>query len=161
MATIQGAKVVFYAFRHSLFFQRCILVSISIKRIECKAIIACMFVFWFLGVGFASKASASCGDYLQHSPSKTVGRLDSIGDSKSDDSSLPSSSCKNGRCRSAPLSTPIQPTRVVVVRQQPSHFSLFHFANVCFLAGRIATETESKPIEPSLDLLDPPPRAAF
>ena len=103
-----------------------------------------------------SKALASCGDYLDHSKLKSSGLFVAPSDSGSDDSPTPS--CKNGRCRSAPLTIPTEPSRVIVLRQQPSHLRLYNFDQACTLTGWLTSGNDSLPVEPSLDLPDPPPR---
>ena len=144
----------------------------SHNRIEHKAIIfACVFVFGILSLGLANKATASCGDYLVHSGSQNIGSSQIAGQQiagqlgqkhgpASDESSTPFSQCKNGRCKAAPFSVPNSPTRVFLPRQQPDHFLISSFKYACQLTGMLTICNESLPTEPSLDLLDPPPRAA-
>lgn len=136
------------------------MATISKKRTVNRASIAFVFVFWLFGSVFTNKASASCGDYLRHAdPSKSVHLSEKLAPG-SDSSQAPYSSCKNGRCKAAPLSSPSESSRVVVTRQQPSHLRLSSFTHACSLAGRVTNDDDLPPIEPSLDLLSPPPRAA-
>lgn len=139
----------------------------SKKRTTYIAVVACIFVFWFFGAGMASKVSASCGDYLHHANSQkgwnsqVVGQLhDKQEPASDDDSSTPSSGCKNGRCKSAPLSLPSEPSRIVAPKQQPNHFLISSFRHPSSFTGMMTNSDDMSPLQPSLDLLDPPPRAS-
>ncbi len=139
----------------------------SKTRATYRAVIACMFVFWLMGAGLTSKAIAGCGDYLHHEnapkgwSSQAVGQLnDKQGPATDDDSSPPSSRCKNGSCKSAPLSLPSEPSRIVAPKQQPNHFLLSSLTHACRLTGMMTNSDDDSPVQPSLDLLDPPPRAS-
>lgn len=139
----------------------------SKKRAGYKAVSACIFVFWLMGCAMASKATASCGDYLHHAnsqkgwSSQAVGQLHDKQDPASDgDSSPPTSGCKNGRCKAAPLSLPSEPSRIVAPKQQPNHFLISSFRHPSSISGMMTNSDDTSPIQPSLDLLDPPPRAS-
>ncbi len=145
----------------------CRMVFSSKKRATYRAVIACIFVFWLMGAGLTSKATAGCGDYLHHEnapkvwSSQAVGQLnDKQGSASDDDSSPPSSRCKNGSCKSAPLSLPSEPSRIVAPKQQPNHFLISSLTHACGLTGMMTNSDDDSPVQPSLDLLDPPPRAA-
>ncbi len=125
-----------------------------------RAFLAFVFVFWFVSLSFSSKAVASCGDYLRHSAVSGSSQLREKLGPVSDNSSTPATRCKNGSCRGMPLTAPTEPSRVVVLRQQPNHLRLSSFTHVCVLSGFMTVLDDCMPIEPSLDLLDPPPRAA-
>jgi len=138
----------------------------SHKRFWHKAIMfACVFVFGFYCLGMTNRATASCGDYLNHSGSQNIGSRGSAGQlgqkqsPDSDESSTPISQCKNGRCKSAPFSVPNGPTRVFIPRQHPNHFLISSFKYACQLNGMLTNSDEYLPIQPSLEILVPPPRA--
>lgn len=133
--------------------------SRTIKRVGYKAIFACTFVFWFFGLGLASKVHASCGDYLHHVGSKSLILKQQV-DSESDDLSSRSCKCKSGSCKSAPQPMPVETSRIAVPRQQPNHVSLCNISNAFNLIGLLVNADDLMPIAPSLDLPDPPPRAA-
>ena len=138
----------------------------SHKRLGYNAIlIACVFVFGFFCLGMKNNATASCGDYLNHSGSQNIGSRGSAGQlgqkhsPVSDESSSPISKCRNGQCKAAPFSVPNGPARVFAPRQQPNHFLISSFKCACQLNGMLANSDDSLPIEPSLEILVPPPRA--
>ena len=138
----------------------------SHKRLGQNAIlIACVFVFGFFYHGTTNRATASCGDYLNHSGSQNIGSSHWGGQFSqkqgpvSDESSTPISNCRNGQCKAAPFSVPNGPARVFAPRQQPNHFLISSFKYACQLNGMLTNSDEYLPIQPSLDLLVPPPRA--
>ena len=142
-------------------FVRCrfFMASISLKRARYRAIAVCTFVFWLSGIGINSKAEASCGDYLNHAGLKSSKHWMQDSNSVSNDSSPSTPRCKNGQCRSAPHPLPIESSRMAVPRQQPDRVQICNILNACSLFGSLFISDESMPIEPSLDLPDPPPRA--
>lgn len=136
------------------------MASIPKIRVGQRAILAFVFVFWFVSLSFSSKAVASCGDYLRHSGVSGSSQVSEKLGPVSDNSAIPSTRCKNGSCRGVPVTPPTEPSRVVVLRQHPNHLRLSCFTHVCVLTGFMTALDDCMPIEPSLDLPDPPPRAA-
>lgn len=141
------------------------MVPTSRKRLGFQAFFACSFVFWFFGLGLANRVDASCGDYLKHSTSRLLG--DSIGFSSTgfsanglEDSPLPACECKNGSCRSAPASLPTESSRLLVLRKQLNQLDTSICVNGDSLQGALVASNELPPVQPSLDILVPPPRAA-
>ena len=130
--------------------------SDSAKRQRGKAVLAFAFVCLFFGMNASNEAFASCGDYLHHADSVTAGKVD-LGH---DDFSLPSTGCKNGRCKSAPIPIHNEPSRVVIApRQQANLFQIPDYDFDALSLGSLASPDDTLPIQPSLDLLVPPPRA--
>ena len=128
----------------------------SAKRQRWKAVLAFSFVCLFFGMNASNEAFASCGDYLHHAGSVTAGKVNL----EHPDFSLPSSGCKNGRCRSAPIPIHNEPSRVVIApRQQANLFQMPDYDFDALSLGSLASGDDTFPIQPSLDLLVPPPRA--
>ena len=74
------------------------------------------FVLFAIGIGVRN-VHASCGDYLGHA---RLTKIAIFADQGND--SLPVPVCQGGNCRSAPSQLPVEPSRVVLVRRQPSDF---------------------------------------
>jgi len=131
------------------------------KRIGIQALVACFFVLFVFGFGSANTASASCGDYLKHSDSMRGGHASDFSKNGLEDSPTPACGCKNGSCKSAPASLPTEPSRVIDLRKQPNQLSTSNFSSTDSLQGILINGNEILPTQPSLDILVPPPRAAF
>ena len=129
---------------------------ISGKRHGSKALVAFGLFCFFLGVNATNVALGSCGDYLLHRGE--VAKEQKLASEKQVPE--PSSGCKNGRCKSSPAPIQNEPSRVVVSNRQPVSLSQFQSCDFASLSVGFAGTNDALPPQPSLDLLDPPPRAS-
>lgn len=121
----------------------------------------CVFVFVWVLAGLGEQAVASCGDYLHHFQRP----LDSFApDSLRNSSTIPHDStpfsrCANGQCDAAPVA-PLtnDSSRLFEIRREPSVLSMRCFSSTCESGKFLRILSDRLPLEPSLDLLDPPPR---
>ena len=123
-----------------------------------QAFFACALVFWFFGLGLTNQVAASCGDYLKLSSSMRHGDSIDFFTNEFEGAKTPACGCKNGNCKSAPPSLPTEPSRLIFQRNQPSQFATTICVNGDSTRSRLLTANELMPIQPSLDILVPPPR---
>jgi hypothetical protein len=132
------------------------MISFCTKRTISKAFFACCFVF-LASIGFNNKVSASCGDYLRHNASilpKGSGR-DYFRDEEPGKLPAPSTRCQNGNCGQAPPALPVDLVRIA--KLDANHFSTDFFF-VLGMTDKFESSDDKSPLQPSLDLADPPPR---
>ena len=121
-----------------------------------RAFFACCFVF-LLSTGLTAKASASCGDYLRHRASGLSKgfSVNDFHDGQSDKLPAPSTGCKHGNCGQLPPALPVDSVRIAKLDAN-------HFTTDFFFALGMTDEFDSlddkSPLQPTLDLTDPPPR---
>lgn len=123
----------------------------------------CIFVFVIVLAGVGEQAFASCGDYLHHAQRPLDSfALNSIRSSSTiPDDSTPISRCANGQCDAVPAApSPTDSSRVFEIRREPSDLPLRCFSSDCGSGKFLRILSDRIPLEPSLDLLDPPPRLA-
>jgi hypothetical protein len=123
----------------------------------------CFFVFVSVLSGVGEQAFASCGDYLHHSQRPLDSfALNSVTTSSTiPHDSTPFSRCANGQCNAVPVA-PLtnDSSRLFEIRREPSVLSLWCFNSACESGKFLRILSDRLPLEPSLDLLDPPPRLA-
>ncbi|MCY2985448.1 MAG: hypothetical protein NTY15_17620 [Planctomycetota bacterium] len=132
------------------------MISSFAKTALSRAFFAC-FVVSLASLGFTSNASASCGDYLRHNTIR-ISKSFSLGDVRDGlpgKLPAPSTGCKNGKCGEAPPVVPVESSRI-------SKLDANHL-NSEFLFAHGMTDTfeflnDKPPLQPTLDLRDPPPR---
>ena len=121
-----------------------------------RAFFACCFVF-LVSTGFIGNASASCGDYLRH---RTSGLSKSFSvnefhDGQSDKLPAPSTGCKHGNCGQMPPALPVDLVRIA--KLDANHLRTeFFFA--FGMMDKFESLNDKSPLQPTLDLTDPPPR---
>lgn len=131
---------------------------ISGKRHGPRALVAFGLICCFMVVNASNVAVGSCGDYLHHPNAEAKkGKLYS----EKQGSPWRDFGCKNGRCKSVPSPMQNEPGRVVVVSRQPVSLARIHTCDFTSISmGKYIGTNDALPPQPSLDLLDPPPRAS-
>ena len=109
------------------------------------------FVLFAIGTGVRN-AHASCGDYLGHA---RLSKVAIFSDHEND--SLPVPVCQGGNCRSAPSQPPVEPSRVVLVRRQPSDFQSPWVSPNSTEVRNFESVDDVIPLSATLEVSTPPP----
>lgn len=125
------------------------------KRMESLALTVSVFVIFAIAGGVQS-AYGSCGDYLNHARSGKIAIFSDM-ENNSVPLPVPVSVCQGGNCQSAPSQPPIEPSRIVLLRRQPSDFQPLLKSLNSPEVRDFESIDEVLPSSATLEVLTPPP----
>ena len=115
-------------------------------------------IVFILTVGSCTRdLEASCGDYLLHSTTRL--RPQDFGGSSSP--SIPLRHCKNGICKSGPMSPPMQKSNESEIRLRPSCFRVEESIQTSPMRIWSTSGIFLEPSMPYLEVAVPPPKIAI
>ena len=123
----------------------------SKKRMVSIALYVSAFVV-FAFLGDARNAVSSCGDYLIHTRLSNSVRFAGI-----ENDSQPLPVCHGCNCRSLPSLPPVEPSRIVPPRRQPSDFQPTLTSLNLSKVQVFESVDEALPSSLTLEVLTPPP----